>query len=154
MDDNQDQGLMKNQMLGIILMTVLVVIWLNYFMQRPAVGPEPAAPEVQTAPGASLPEHSEDGAAPADGTDAASAWPELPPVPESVLPEDEVTIENGQLRLVFTRIGARLKRAEVILDKDGNDVVELVPRSDRPDTDTIYPLGLWFAAQQELGDRL
>ena len=154
MDDNQDQGVMKNQMLGIILMTVLIFVWLNYFTQRPAVGPEPVAPETQTAPGASLPERSEDAVAPADGMDAASVWPELPPVPESALPEDEVIIENGQLRLVFTRIGARLKRAEVILDKDGNDIVELVPRSDRPDTETIYPLGLWFAAQHELGDRL
>jgi len=153
-DDNQDKGLMKNQMLGIILMTVLIFIWLNYFTQRPAVGPEPGPPDGQTASGPAEPDRDAGPSAPAFGAEAASGWPQLPPVPESVLPDDEITIENDQLRLVFTRIGARLKRAEVILDKEANDVVELVPHSDKPDTEAVYPLGLWFPAQQELGDAL
>ena len=145
---------MKNQMLGIILMTVLIFIWLNYFTQRPAVGPEPGPPDGQTASGPAEPDRDAGPSAPASGAEAASGWPQLPPVPESVLPDDEITIENDQLRLVFTRIGARLKRAEVILDKEANDVVELVPHSDKPDTEAVYPLGLWFPAQQELGDAL
>ena len=139
-------------LLGIILMTVLIFIWLNYFTQRPAVGPEPGPPDGQTASGPAEPDRDAGPSAPASGAEAASGWPQLPPVPESVLPDDEITIENDQLRLVFTRIGARLKRAEVILDKEANDVVELVPHSDKPDTEAVYPLGLWFPAQQELGE--
>ncbi len=156
MDDNQDKGLMKNQMLGIILMTVLIFIWLNYFTHRPPAGPEPGQTSTQTAPETPEPDQDAETAADAQqpGTEPATDWPYLPPVPETTEPDDEVALENDQLRLVFTKIGARLKRAEVILDKESKDIVQLVPASEMPDTEADYPLGLSFAAQEELGAKL
>ncbi|MFO7974714.1 MAG: membrane protein insertase YidC [Candidatus Hydrogenedentota bacterium] len=155
MDDDQDKGLMKNQILGIVLMTVLIFIWLNYFAPRRApVEPEPEQPETQTTsvPTDEEPETTEETQEPAG--EPSAEWPYLPPVPETVEPSDEIVLENGELRLVFTAIGGRLKRAEVVLDSASDDVVQLVPEAVEPDTHAVYPLGLWFPAQEELGKKL
>lgn len=152
MDDDQDKGLLKNQVLGIILMTVLIFIWLNYSTgQRPPAGPESGPAETQPSPAA--PEEQAAGRQ-EPGQPPSADWPYLPAVPETVEPDSEVALENGQLRLVFTKIGARLKRAEVVLDSGQQDVVQLVPQAQEPDTEAVYPLGLSFPAQEELGDKL
>jgi YidC/Oxa1 family membrane protein insertase len=68
--------------------------------------------------------------------------------------KDEVILEDGDLRAVFTAVGGRLKRAYVKLHMHGEDVNQLVPIPPAPedpfapaltDTDVIYPLGLRFS---------
>ena len=53
-------------------------------------------------------------------------------------------MSDGELELVFTRIGWRLKRATVILGEKGQASVQLVPAEEAPDTEAVYPLGLQF----------
>ena len=56
---------------------------------------------------------------------------------------DEVILSNEKIELVFTKIGGRLKRASVLLGEEGT--IQLVPEAPgRPDTETVYPLGLRF----------
>ena len=153
MDEEQDRGLLKNQILGIILMTVLIFVWLNYYAPRQLPEAPPHEPPVTTPEAVPVePDVDVDVRDPDAVVDAA--WPYLPPVPEFVEPGDDIVIESEQLRLVFTRIGGRLKRAEVILDREADDVVQLVPETDLPDTEAVYPLGLRFPAQEELGTKL
>lgn len=87
----------------------------------------------------------------------ASVSPEqLPPVAEVADPAaDEVVLENGELRLVFTAVGGRLKGAKVILGKDGALSQELVPvpKDGEADKDRVLPLGLRFS-KAYLGDAL
>ena len=63
-------------------------------------------------------------------------------------------ISDESLVLTFTRIGGRLKRAEVLIDGEGGESIQLVPvPPDLPDTEAIYPLGLRFM-EERIGDEL
>lgn len=67
--------------------------------------------------------------------------PPLPAPPEAV--EETVSLATDKLKLDFTPVGARLKRAEVIVGEDRSLDAQLVP--DDPDvlgTPPLYPLGL------------
>ncbi|HOJ32833.1 MAG TPA: membrane protein insertase YidC [Candidatus Hydrogenedentes bacterium] len=154
-DDDQDKSTAINQLIAIIAMTLLVVIWLQYFMPRPA--------PVQTPPGADSPTQSvpvSSGSSEKDSGESnagADTWPFLPPVAETTDPAaDEVVLENENLRLVFTRVGARLKKAYVKLHNYGESEVQLVPEPLSPqdpssppvrEADVEYPLGLQFTEE-------
>lgn len=157
-DDQQDKQVMRSQTIGIVLIMVLFLGWMKFF--PPAVVERPVNPtsNTQSTPGPN-------GAA-IPGTQTtqpaiADAWPYLPPVPIQTNPaDDEFTISNGHLDLVFTRIGGRLKRADLILGENGDDTFQLIPEpaldpngEPQPDTATVYPLGLEFK-DEELGDAL
>lgn len=162
-DGNQDKETQRNQLIAIVLMVALVLVWTQFFLPKPsprseapetvaetgegetgASGPfQPAVPPAAVAP---------EGEAPADAPGAVA----LPPIAgEPASPgEDEITLENANLELVFTRVGARLKRATVRLGKDGVDSIQLVPQSDLlGDAESEYPLGLFFS-DPNLGDAL
>ncbi|MBN2312264.1 MAG: YidC/Oxa1 family insertase periplasmic-domain containing protein [Candidatus Hydrogenedentes bacterium] len=156
-DDDQNKPMMRNQVIAIVLMTVLLVVWMNFFMPKPGQPPEDSGQD--TAPVDSASADASQGAA-----SPAAAMPAfLPSLPETDDPaHDEVVLEDENSRLVFTAIGGRLKRAYVKLHMHGESEVQLVPvplapeDSDDPppaDTDTIYPFGLRFT-RGDLGDEV
>lgn len=158
-DDQQDKEMMRNQMVAIVLMSVLLVGWFYFFSPPPAV--EPAAAPVADeqdpeqghliAPGVARTQEHAPGAA----TPATGPWPNLPAPASEYVPEtDDVVISDDSLELTFTRIGARLKSAKVLLSEDHGGPMELLPAWIEPDpTTAIYPLGLRFSAA-EIGDSL
>ncbi|HOZ46706.1 MAG TPA: membrane protein insertase YidC [Candidatus Hydrogenedentes bacterium] len=160
LDDNRDKELIRNQLIAIVLMTLLVVAWFHFYGHRPSPTPEAPQPITTTEP-----TDSDDSAAAAAGSPSSpeaaepsspDQWPFLPDVPVQGIPaDDEITLENGHLRLVFTRIGARLKQAYVLLDEEGKDNVQLVPEIEkgRPDTSAVLPFGLRFT-NEALADAL
>lgn len=154
LDDNQDRNMQRNQLISIVLVTVTVVAASYFFM--PSHEPAASAPEVpavqedfsqESIPSESLAaiQAPADPAGPAGETLGAPL--ELPPdAPSESAEDDAVRLSGEQLDLVFTRVGARLKRAEVILGKNGGDSVQLVPTwSNTPDVNAVYPLGLRFS---------
>jgi len=157
LDDRNDKDLMRNQLIAIVLMTVLVLVWFKWFapvpQKRPPAAPAPIQTEAPDQPAKTNPEQP----APTPTGDTGAA--ELPPIPTIEDPAaDEVAISDEHLALVFTRIGGRLKQATAIISKDGKDSVQLVPVSSAPagatpDTEAVYPLGLRFS-QEDLGEQL
>ncbi len=154
LDDNRDKELQRNQLLAILLMTVLVIGWAYFFLPDTQPPPERASETVaeeddaRTGP---LDRDRAPGQVPPAERDPFSDDPDtdvlLPPVAEA--PEDpaqdEVSLSNQRLELVFTRVGARLKRATVLLGEDGRDSIQLVPETPiLDDADVVYPLGLLF----------
>jgi YidC/Oxa1 family membrane protein insertase len=145
----------RNQTFAVILMTLLLLGYLFWSEKnRPKVPPqtpEQIAARQAAQSGAATPE------APVETSETAGAsWANVPAPPEQVEPAaDEVTLEDGILRLVFTRIGARLKKAEVILGEGGKDSQQLVPEplEGQNDLNATYPLELRFS-DPGLGERL
>lgn len=152
-DEEHERKMARNHLIAIILITALMMITFNWFMGAPQhTQPSPATP-----PGESLQDHgalpaekplessTQDLAQSGDDSDLARL---LPPVPQDVDPaRDDVVIEDADLNLTITSIGARLKQTKVLLGKDGEDSQLLVPPPpvDVPDTQVVYPLGLRFA---------
>ena len=158
-DDQHDKEMMRNQMLAIILMMFLVWGWFVFFMpqQRPPVGDQTAdSTALGPSPGEAA--QARDGLRrtplSSDIAQGQSEWPQLPPIATQMNPAaDEVLISDGALVLTFTRIGGRLKRAEVLLG-DSGEGIQLVPEVlDTPDMEAIYPLGLRFS-DPRIGDAL
>ena len=152
MDDNRDKDMMRNQLIAIVLMTVLFVVWFKWFMpppqpkksptpvQQQQAAEKPAQPKAEGEPGKAP-------LAPSKGT-----WPNLPPEPTIEDPAaEEVTMSDGEMELVFTKIGARLKRATLILGEKGAASVQLIPTEDTADTQAVYPLSMQFT-DESLGD--
>ncbi len=163
-DGNDDKALQRKQLLAVLLMVVVVVVWTTFFMPSPVK--RPVAPETVTVAmeGESEPRQpfgpSDPVKAPpvAEGeTESVPGEATLPPTagPPSSPGEDEVTLSNANLDLVFTRVGARLKRATVKLGEGGADSLQLVPESGikSDDAETTYPLGVFFS-DRNLADAL
>ncbi len=180
LDDDRDRSLQHKQLISVVLVTVLVVAWSFFFLPGPT--PPPSAPSdpvaresLATAPDASdsapqesntlsspersAPSNPSDPTDQAEPTDLSEASAPIAPGDQTDPAADdaednEVRLRGAQLDLVFTRIGARLKRANVILGDNGDDSVQLVPRwSNTPDEEAVYPLGLRFP-DDFLGDEL
>ncbi len=160
-DDDQDKTATRNSIVALMLMAGLL-FYMMYFLPKYAQAPQPAAPQppVAAQPATSrgaetsayqdtlseraLPRYS---ALEAPDLNAA-----LPPVASPETPEDEVVLENDQLRLTFTKAGARLKAALIKLGEQHGDPVQLVP--DQPDAaEPVYPFSLYFS-DAALGDVL
>ncbi len=160
LEDQHDKEMMRNQMFAIILMMFLVWGWFTFFMpQQPRPAQAPPGESGAPASFAEAGEHTQDGLLRAPLASEADPdrpeWPMLPPVPTQFDPaDDEVLISDGALVLTFTRIGGRLKRAEVLLDGTKEGSIQLVPQFPGAlDTESIYPLGLRFS-DVRIGDEL
>ncbi|HOC74018.1 MAG TPA: hypothetical protein PKL54_14485, partial [Candidatus Hydrogenedentes bacterium] len=143
-DDEQDRKMQRNQLLAIVLMVALVLVWTQFFMPAPPKKPAPQTPVTAETPAPPDAPAQPAEAADAPAVDPASPLSWLPPAADTPADpaSDEVTLKNDQLELVFTRVGARLKRATVILGREGADSLQLVPqpKPDTPDTAAEYPL--------------
>lgn len=162
LDDGHDKDMMRNQLIAVILMTLLVVAWLHYFGPKPATqpaAPAPGVPGQTTDEGVSSgaePTASATGPTPQAESSAGTEWPYLPPVATQENPaQDEVTIENAHLRVMLTRVGGRCKKVFVLLGEDGQSTIQLVPEpvEGATDLETVYPLGLRFT-HEAIGDAL
>lgn len=159
MQFDDDRELQRNHLIATVLMLLVVGVWIFYTSSQTPPSQLPDQPRQEATPSADqagttdnpekavpeTPEASQDTAGPI-------AW--LPP---TVKPEEEtaddlirITTPAGEganaplLELTFTRIGARLRAARVVLGKEGADSAQLVPESGRPDVDSPLPLGLRF----------
>ncbi len=154
-DNERDRSLQRNQIIGIVLMTGLLVAW-SYFAMPPQPPRQPVAPDTAvTRETAETP-----GTVPAETNTAEHdrALPEevsgLPPVAAAPADaaDDEVVLQGDLLDLRFTRVGARLKQATVLLGDNGDDSVQLVPEGETGiDAEDAYPLGVWVSGA--LGDK-
>ncbi len=149
LNDDKDKELQRNQIIAIVLMSVLMLGWVWLFPPTTPVKPpaeKPAAVSAQQQ--AEMKERTEPSKdAPEKKTvdETPVGW--LPPVAEAAADpaQDEVTLSDAELELVFTRVGARLKQALVVLGKAGIDSAQLVPEAlGKSDADAIYPLGASF----------
>lgn len=148
-------------MFAILLTTILLMGYLYFFLPAPpppGQAPPPAQreaareagepapqPEIATpapeAPAMDAP-GAEATAPPADPAAAENALAALRFDPEGE-PAREYLLENDQLQLVFTDIGARLKQSTVVTVHGANQ--PLVPSwGDTPENEAVYPLGLAF----------
>lgn len=160
LDDNRDKELQRNQLLAILMMTLLVVAWAYFFLPQST---PPDAPEDTPAPVLSegeaprlLPPDPSVMTPPRPEEDRDSDVIELPPVADA--PEtdemDEAHLDSQLLALTFTRVGARLKQATVLLGDDGADSISLVPQTPiLTDAESVYPMSLLFS-DPALGDKL
>jgi len=152
LNDDKDKQLQRNQIIAIVLMTVLMLGWLYLFpptppAKQPAAKPAATAAK-QQAEKKESPAPPEDAAEQKSADDTPMGW--LPPVAEAPASpaDDEITLSDSSLELVFTRVGARLKQARVVLGKSGVDSAQLAPETfGKPDADAVYPLGLRFSDQ-------
>ena len=160
LDDNRDKELQRNQLLAILLMTLLVVAWTYFFLPAGRTPDTPTPPETPVlvegesteipAPGILAPVPTQPKA-----TDISSEIV-LPPLAEPTedAVTDEAVLANDHLDLVLTRVGARLKRATVLLGEGGADSIQLVPQTPiLHDAETVYPFSLLFS-DPVLGDQL
>lgn len=151
LNDEREREAQRNNLFFFLLMMSMLLLWLSFMApsntphQPPAPAPAPGmdtagvdtrrdAPAAEALNGIALPP----AAAPAEDPAA-----------------DEVVLEDDHLRLTFTRVGGRLKRAEVLLGENHRDSIQLVPEppAGLPDAEAVYPLGLRFAPHH-LGDAL
>jgi len=144
----------RNQMIGLVLMVVMMLVWAQFFWPSPPEMPPADAPVATVAQDAAPPAPV---AALAGATPPAIAAADLPPpaAPPQQSAEDEIALVNENLELVFTRVGARLKGARVLLGENNALSQELVPHTDplKPDAEQVLPLGLRFSPAY-LGDAL
>lgn len=154
LDNDRDRDIARYQLFVVMFATLAVMAWFYYFTPPPAPPPER---EQETA------EETVQFDDPFLDPEPARAEPGipgerpgmLPPVADDGDPErDEVILRDEALELAFTRVGARLKRATVLLGEDGRDSVQLVPEwPGTPDANAVLPLGLRFT-DPRLGDEL
>lgn len=161
LDDDRDKQLVRNQLIAIMLMTVAVMVWFQFFAPEPPPPRQEQPAQPVEAPPSEVEEQQDLIAkgfeTPVDSAEEG-AWPNLPPVPE--ISEDvaegveEVTLSNRYMDLTFTPIGGRLKKASVHLGNGGQNDIQLVPtQPDVPDTHAVYPLGLRFS-DEYIGDEI
>ena len=162
-DGNDDKQFQRNQIIAILLMVVLVVVWTQFFLPEPVPRPQASPPAQEVQEGEVAPQNPFQPASPSTVTPSSApaqaqtpGTVTLPPVaePPQSPADDEITLANAQLELVFTRVGARLKRATVELGKNGADSIQLIPQSELlTDAEAVYPMGLLFS-DPNLGDLL
>jgi len=149
LNDNRDKELQRNQLLAIVLMTVLVIGWTYFFLPtKPPQQPPDKSPLPVAAEGEPSAEQAAVSASSPEVIDTPEGAIVLPPVaePPADPAEDEVFLANNRLELTFTRVGARLKRATVLLGKEGADSIQLVPQTPvQEDADAVYPMSLLFS---------
>lgn len=149
LDDDSDKDMMRRQMRAMLIIGAILMGWMYFFQPPPVVEQpvDPAAPAVvaeseSTGPSSALPETPSVASEPG----APVQWPNLPEVPVIDDPaSEEVILENDNLQLVFTKIGARLKEAHVKLSTGVDETFQMVPSvEDTPDTEAVYPFGVRF----------
>lgn len=148
LDDDHDKDMMRRQMRAMMLIGVVLMGWMYFFASPPVQPPLPEeAVSYDSVESESSTASTSRPGSTATGADAEAPvqWPNLPVIPEIDYPaDDEVVIEDDALRLVFTRIGGRLKQASVKLGAD--ETFEMIPeRGDGLDTEVVYPFGLRFS---------
>lgn len=148
MDEHRDKEMARNQMIAFALMIIAVFAVFKFFppIKPPAQAPVPQVQQEQPA--------QEPLEAPARPAPEKALNPLLPPAPVVTDPAaEEVAIGDDDLQLIFTRIGARLKEAAVVINHGSRMTQQLVPLQAVADTEAVYPMGLRFS-DNALGEEL
>lgn len=156
--ENNDNASSRYQII-ILVSVMILLLGLPYlmlsFQDEPPLIP-PAGHEQMVDPTDSTADtHPGDAIAVSAGEEASSPLPEpgeseIPAPTADALASapaepraDHVVLENGRLRLEFTRVGARLKRAWVLVGKTEDDHPQLVELDmATPDVESLLPLDL------------
>jgi YidC/Oxa1 family membrane protein insertase len=148
----------QRQLIAFVIMGIMLVIWMQFFLPKPP----PPAPETpvteavtQEATKVTVPVQPVTPAPTPAVVVPATDYP-LPAAWTTEAPQsDEVALSDEHMELVFTRVGARLKKARILLGEDDTDSIQMVPHwsDETQDKDAVYPLGLRFS-KKELGDAL
>jgi YidC/Oxa1 family membrane protein insertase len=153
LDDDHERDMMRRQMRAMLLIGVVLMGWMYFFAPAPPVQ-QPV--EDGVAPQQADNSSSSTGLSNSDlGSNSASTspnsptqWPNLPELPVINDPvSEEVILEDQDLRLVFTKIGGRLKQAFVKLGGDA-EPFQMIPEPESfgmTDGETVYPFGTRFA---------
>lgn len=159
-ENERDKSLQRNQMLAVVLMTVLILVWSFFFMPTtPPVTPPPADQAVPAQTTSESQPAQAERTAPAT-TEPADQTAAEPGAPRPDLRSDEqlgpdVVLRDDYLELAFTKVGARLKQATVVLGDNGHNSVQLVRTREEQgvevDGEAAYPLGLLVAG--DLGEK-
>ena len=152
LEQENDKEMQRNQLMAMVLMFVMLGAWMFFFAPEPPQPQEEGAP--QTTESGEVRELNPSIGSPdtiAAAPPAEAAVEGLPPVATETTEDDHVVLENDEITLVFTKIGARLKEASL---HTASDDLQLVPEyGDLPDHEAVYPLGLRFA-ENYLGEAL
>ncbi len=140
-------------MRAIIMVAALVFAWLYFYPTTPPVHPPPADSTEDSASygQAESDPFSENAPSPSaqlpSGQQIPSESASLPPIPVDPDPvSDSVSISDDLMVLTFTKIGARLKEAELRLGDNGKNSIQVVPEwPELLDTEAEYPLELDFS---------
>lgn len=161
----------REQIIGLLILTVIVVIWSYFFIPSPPKTPindnksaivNEGEKSVSENTGAiQVTEKTENEKVNAnkleggDKKESLSSEINLPPEPETIDEESaKVTLSKEDMEVVFTKVGARVKYLYVYLKPNREDVMQLVPLwKNTPDKDAVYPFGLRFH-NHSLGDTL
>ncbi len=162
--DNQADR--KTDRLQLIWLVVVPLLFLGVLTFLKFTHPPKTAAEAETTAAASqaasdLAASSEQSSeerqasVPAAGVADAVSSGSVPPVAAITGEAAEVALSDEHLALVFTRVGARLKRATVLFENEEANV-QVIPvwRDTVADADAVYPLGLRFDQEDSLGDQL
>ncbi|MBP8128924.1 MAG: membrane protein insertase YidC [Candidatus Hydrogenedentes bacterium] len=139
--------------LAVIVLATVGIIVFSYFLGPRTQTPRVAEPEIP--PVSDLANTAELPLEPATAAPAVEDLPEpravvpegpavpAPPPAEPAALEETITLANDRLRLEFTRVGARLKQACVLIGDSEDQHPRLVPESPEILGDPpLYPLGL------------
>jgi len=153
---DDDRELQRNQLIATVLMLLVVGVWIFYTSSQTPVTPPAEQQETLPSPVQDQPAETANEALPAGSgqtpADGPIAWLPPPVNPEEETADDVIRIASPvdpsdpapRLELAFTRIGARLREARVVLGKAGEDSAQLVPLPEQPDAWAPLPLGLRF----------
>ncbi|HOQ90522.1 MAG TPA: hypothetical protein PLX03_10330, partial [Candidatus Hydrogenedentes bacterium] len=156
MQFDDDRELQWNQLIATVLMLLVVGVWIFYTSSQTPVTPPAEQQETLPSPVQDQPAETANEALPAGSgqtpADGPIAWLPPPVNPEEETADDVIRIASPvdpsdpapRLELAFTRIGARLREARVVLGKAGEDSAQLVPLPEQPDAWAPLPLGLRF----------
>ncbi len=157
--DDENKKIFRDQIIGLLLLTVIVVAWSYFFIPSPPQKPVNQQENIakneadkkileNTSPLSPLEKVGID-----KNTDDEERKLKLaemgivfPPEPETINDEDyHVVLSKGDIDITFTRIGARVKYLNIYLKPNKMDKVQLVPIwKNTPDRKAVYPFGLWF----------
>lgn len=157
LDNQNDKETQRNQIIAMVVMLVFIGVWTTFFMPRPQPVPPGAVPATgQDAPGETgqFPDTPSPTPGLPDDPSAPIGADGLPAIATDALPDDAISLRNGAFELEFTKVGARLKQAKVLLGKGGVDSISLVPEiGETIPANAQLPLGLRFASNY-LGEEL
>lgn len=156
---DEDKKILRDQIIGLLVLTGLVVAWSYFFIPPPPKSPSttpseslkskeavPNTSELQSAQSISKPKATNTGLALPDVEKLQKMGIEIPSEESLGTGEElEVKWEHDEMEIIFTRVGGRVKYYKVYLNPGKNEVVQLVPIwKNVEDKDAVYPFGLRF----------
>ncbi|HOV33778.1 MAG TPA: membrane protein insertase YidC [Candidatus Hydrogenedens sp.] len=171
MSGDNNRKVFREQIVGLLILTVIVVIWSYFFIPSPPKTPikdskgaiasegEKSVSEntgvIQATEKIEFEKKEVNDSEAVDKKESLSSEINLPPEPKVINEEaNKITLSKEDMEVTFTKVGARVKYLKIYLKPNQADVVQLIPLwKNTPDKDAVYPFGLRFH-NNSLGDIL